>query len=43
VRPPGGFRSLPSGKHPLFYLIAVTGTPMTITTVSIPLTAQAAP
>ncbi|WP_127354805.1 hypothetical protein [Actinacidiphila soli] len=43
VRPPGGFRSLPSGKHPLFYLIAVTGTPMTITTASIPLTAQAAP
>jgi hypothetical protein len=37
VRPPGGFRTLPGGRNPRFYLIAVTGTPMTITTARIPL------
>jgi uncharacterized membrane protein len=41
VNPPGGFRALPGGAHPRFYLIAVTGTPMTITTARIPLTESA--
>ncbi|MGW2564939.1 hypothetical protein [Streptomyces sp. NPDC001537] len=36
VEPPGGFRALPSGTRARTYLIAVTGTPMTITTASIP-------
>ncbi|MFI7406228.1 hypothetical protein ACIBW9_38175 [Streptomyces sp. NPDC049541] len=36
VEPPGGFRALPNGTHARTYLIAVTGTPMTITTASIP-------
>jgi hypothetical protein len=42
VRPAGGFRTLPGGKHPRIFLIAVTGTPMTITTARIPVTAPAA-
>ncbi|MFE2883438.1 hypothetical protein [Streptomyces sp. NPDC059272] len=37
VRPPGGVRRAPGGSDPHFYLIAVTGTPMTITTARIPL------
>jgi hypothetical protein len=37
VRAPGGFRGLPEGRHTRIYLIAVTGTPMTITTTRIPL------
>jgi hypothetical protein len=41
VRPPGGFRSVPGGAHPRIYLIAVTGTPMTVTTARIPLTGPA--
>ncbi|MGW1744319.1 hypothetical protein ACWCRD_01615 [Streptomyces sp. NPDC002092] len=36
VQPPGGFRALPNGTHARTYLIAVTGTPMTITTTAIP-------
>ncbi|GLP70208.1 hypothetical protein TUSST3_68290 [Streptomyces sp. TUS-ST3] len=36
VKPAGGFRALPGGRGPGTYLIAVTGTPMTITTVHIP-------
>jgi hypothetical protein len=36
VKPPGGVRRVPGGSHPRFYLIAVTGTPMTITTARIP-------
>ncbi|MFF4801262.1 hypothetical protein ACFY1U_23190 [Streptomyces sp. NPDC001351] len=36
VEPPGGFRALPSRRHVRTYLIAVTGTPMTITTAAIP-------
>ncbi|MFJ9627008.1 hypothetical protein ACIRU8_04820 [Streptomyces sp. NPDC101175] len=36
VTPPGGVRRVPGGSHPRFYLIAVTGTPMTITTARIP-------
>ncbi|WP_019069553.1 hypothetical protein [Streptomyces hokutonensis] len=36
VKPPGGLRRVPGGSHPRFYLIAVTGTPMTITTARIP-------
>lgn len=36
VEPPGGFRTLPGGTHERTYLIAVTGTPMTITTAHIP-------
>ncbi|MEV0737830.1 hypothetical protein AB0I51_18065 [Streptomyces sp. NPDC050549] len=36
VKPPGGLRRVPGGSHPHFYLIAVTGTPMTITTARIP-------
>jgi hypothetical protein len=37
VRPPGGVRRVPGGSHPRLYLIAVTGTPMTITTARIPI------
>ncbi|WP_019058138.1 hypothetical protein [Streptomyces prunicolor] len=37
VKPPGGVRRVPGGSHPRFYLIAVTGTPMTITTARIPI------
>ncbi|MFJ3415114.1 hypothetical protein ACIPN8_02130 [Streptomyces sp. NPDC086082] len=37
VRPPGGVRRAPGGSDPHFYLVAVTGTPMTITTARIPL------
>jgi hypothetical protein len=37
VTPPGGVRRVPGGSHPRFYLIAVTGTPMTITTARIPI------
>jgi uncharacterized membrane protein len=37
VTPPGGLRRVPGGSHPRFYLIAVTGTPMTITTARIPI------
>jgi hypothetical protein len=37
VRPPGGVRRVPGGSHPRFYLIAVTGTPMTITSARIPI------
>ncbi|MEU9453051.1 hypothetical protein [Streptomyces sp. NPDC048277] len=36
VRPPGGFRAVPGGSRSGTYLIAVTGTPMTITTARIP-------
>ncbi|MBW8822293.1 MAG: hypothetical protein JF598_29860, partial [Streptomyces sp.] len=36
VKPVGGFRALPGGRGPGTYLIAVTGTPMTITTAHIP-------
>ncbi|WP_324613791.1 hypothetical protein [Streptomyces sp. DSM 15324] len=36
VKPAGGFRALPGGHGPGTYLIAVTGTPMTITTAHIP-------
>ncbi|WP_433917635.1 hypothetical protein OIE50_03235 [Streptomyces canus] len=36
VKPAGGFRTLPGGPGPGTYLIAVTGTPMTITTAHIP-------
>lgn len=39
LRPQGGFRMLTGGKHTSNYLIAVTGTPMTISTVRIPVTA----
>ena len=35
VKPAGGFRALPGGRGPGTYLIAVTGTPMTITTAHI--------
>ena len=35
VEPQGGFRTLPNGTHERTYLIAVTGTPMTITTAPI--------
>lgn len=35
VKAPGGFRAVPGGRSPT-YLIAVTGTPMTITTAHIP-------
>ena len=37
VKPPGGVRRVPGGSHPRFYLIAVTGTPMTITSARIPI------
>ena len=37
VKPPGGLRRVPGGSHPRFYLIAVTGTPMTITSARIPI------
>ncbi|MET7690506.1 hypothetical protein ABZT06_21430 [Streptomyces sp. NPDC005483] len=36
VKPAGGFRAMPGGHGPGTYLIAVTGTPMTITTAHIP-------
>ena len=36
VKPPGGVRRVPGGSHPHFFLIAVTGTPMTITSARIP-------
>jgi len=36
VKPPGGVRRVPGGSHPRFFLIAVTGTPMTITSARIP-------
>nr|WSY56942.1 hypothetical protein OG999_46905 [Streptomyces sp. NBC_00886] len=37
VKPPGGVRRVPGGTHPRFCLVAVTGTPMTITTARIPI------
>jgi hypothetical protein len=37
LRAPGGFHALPGGKNPHLYLIAVSGTPMTITTTPVPL------
>lgn len=37
VTPPGGVRRVPGGSHPRFYLIAVTGTPMTVTSARIPI------
>jgi uncharacterized membrane protein len=40
VRPPDGSYRPPGGRHPRLYLIAVTGTPMTITTAAIPLMAS---
>lgn len=33
LTPPGGFRELPGGRHPRIHLIAVTGTPMTISSL----------
>lgn len=36
VEPEGGFRAMPRGHGPGSYLIAVTGTPMTITSAHIP-------
>ncbi|WP_366916396.1 hypothetical protein [Streptomyces sp.] len=36
VKPEGGFRAVPGGHGPGSYLIAVTGTPMTITSARIP-------
>lgn len=33
LTPPGGFRELPAGSHPRIQLIAVTGTPMTISSL----------
>ncbi|MFF7475855.1 hypothetical protein [Streptomyces sp. NPDC008092] len=36
VEPQGGFRAMPGGHGPGSYLIAVTGTPMTITSARIP-------
>ncbi|WP_262060566.1 hypothetical protein [Streptomyces sp. STR69] len=36
VKPPGGVRRVPGGSHPRFFLIAVTGTPMTLTSARIP-------
>ncbi|MET7696416.1 hypothetical protein [Streptomyces sp. NPDC005485] len=36
VKPAGGFRAMPAGVGPGTYLIAVTGTPMTITTAHVP-------
>ncbi|MGW0615598.1 hypothetical protein [Streptomyces sp. NPDC002788] len=36
VRPQGGSHAVPGGSRPRMYLIAVTGTPMTITTARIP-------
>jgi hypothetical protein len=42
VTPPGGVRKVPGGKDPHVYLIAVTGTPMTITTARIPVTVPGA-
>jgi hypothetical protein len=41
VRPPGGYRALPGGRHPRIYLVAFTGTPMTVTTARIPVSAPA--
>lgn len=40
LKPPDGPYRPPGGRHPRLYLIAVTGTPMTITTADIPLTAS---
>lgn len=37
LRAPGGFHALPGSKNPHLYLIAVSGTPMTITTTPVPL------
>ena len=37
LRAPGGFHALPGGSRPRVYLIAVSGTPMTLTTVELPL------
>ncbi|MFD4599616.1 hypothetical protein ACFWPQ_16485 [Streptomyces sp. NPDC058464] len=42
VEPEGGFRAMPGGHGPGSYLIAVTGTPMTITSAHIPAAASAA-
>lgn len=42
VRPQGGAHALPGGSSPHMYLIAVTGTPMTITTARIPLAGSTA-
>ncbi|WP_373295014.1 hypothetical protein [Streptomyces fuscichromogenes] len=41
VRPEGGFRVMSGGQAPGSYLIAVTGTPMTITSARIPAAASA--
>ncbi|MFJ9559013.1 hypothetical protein ACIRQQ_03100 [Streptomyces fuscichromogenes] len=41
VRPEGGFRAMTGGQGPGSYLIAVTGTPMTITSARIPAAASA--
>jgi uncharacterized membrane protein len=43
VEPEGGFRAMPAGHGPGSYLIAVTGTPMTITTAHIPAATSAVP
>ncbi|MBO4259215.1 hypothetical protein GRC12_35985 [Streptomyces griseorubiginosus] len=42
IKPPGGFRPVPAGHSPT-YLIAVTATPMTITTAPIAAPATGAP
>ncbi|MFI5757660.1 hypothetical protein [Streptomyces sp. NPDC051569] len=42
LTPPGGFRALPRGRARL-HLIAVTGTPMTITTVLFPVRSATSP
>ncbi|MGW7421756.1 hypothetical protein ACWGJB_17075 [Streptomyces sp. NPDC054813] len=42
VEPEGGFRAMPGGHGPGSYLIAVTGTPMTITSAHIPAAASGA-
>jgi hypothetical protein len=36
LRAPNGFHALPGGRDPRIYLIAVSGTPMTITTTPLP-------
>ncbi|WP_322942110.1 hypothetical protein [Actinacidiphila yeochonensis] len=36
LRPSGGYRAYPGGQHPRFVLIAVTGTPETISSALIP-------
>ncbi|MEU2421180.1 hypothetical protein ABZ619_09080 [Streptomyces sp. NPDC007851] len=43
VEPEGGFRAMPGGHGPGSYLIAVTGTPMTITSAHIRAAASAVP